>query len=202
MQQLTCATLAPGDLLLKAAGNNLTNRAISFGQWLAGPNHQIAHAAVMVDRMYCVEASGGGLHGSDLRIQNKDCGYLVFRPSNRAIAEGAATCALMLLDIHAQGGGIGYNLRGAVASLFGGGKVKSSSDIQQLLDRILAGKQSTMYCSQFAVFVYQFVAEQSRIDPRRIFNIADSRVSPAKLASLLVGNPGFNEVGYIMPGAR
>jgi len=71
-----------------------------------------------------------------------------------------------------------------------------------LLDRILAGKGHPFFCSQFVVYVYQFVAEQNGMRGAQWFNLNDAKVSPSVLASKLQGSPFFTEVGYMMPNAR
>ena len=66
----------------------------------------------------------------------------------------------------------------------------------------LKGRGHRLYCSQFVVYTFQFVAEQNNIPPARFFNANDARVSPSNLASLLQGNPNFREAGYLMPNQR
>ena len=64
------------------------------------------------------------------------------------------------------------------------------------------GRGHDFFCSQSVVFVYQFAALQSGLPARSIFPVADAKVSPSALASLLQGNPYFVETGYMMPNER
>jgi hypothetical protein len=204
MQQLRCKDLRPGDLFLKLSAGSFTNRIIQCGQGLVGQqNSDIVHAGVMFDSTYSIEASGGGLHGSDMRVQNLPFGYYVYRCTNPNVAAGAGTCAKMLLDIHGQHGNLKYASGAAVGSLFGaGGKPATPSQMDQLLDRVLEGKTSPFFCSQFVVYVYQFVAEQCGLPAATLFNLQDAKVSPSRLASYLQGHAMFKEAGYMMPKER
>jgi hypothetical protein len=204
MNQLRCRDLRAGDLFLKVSAGSFTNRMIQFGQNLVGQkNPEVVHAGVMFDSTYCVEASGGGLHASDMRVQNLPYGYYIYRCTNPNVAAGAGTCAKMMFDIHMQHGSVKYSMAGAVGSLFGsGGKPVEPSQMDALLDRILEGKNNPFFCSQFVVYVYQFVAEQCGIPAATLFNLQDAKVSPSKLASYLQGHPMFKEAGYMMPKER
>jgi hypothetical protein len=71
-----------------------------------------------------------------------------------------------------------------------------------LLTRILEGRQQRFFCSQFVVFVYQFVAEQSGIPAAALFNVNDAKVAPSELAAKLQHHRYFKEVGYMMPNQR
>jgi hypothetical protein len=113
------------------------------------------------------------------------------------------TAAKLLFDIHQRQGNLKYNAVGTVKSLFGpSGTAKSADTMDSLLQRVLEGKGHAFFCSQFVVYVYQWAAEQSRIPANTDFNISDAKVSPAVLASKLVGNPKFAEAGYMMPNER
>jgi hypothetical protein len=205
MNQLRCKDLRAGDLMLKFNAGSLINQVIALGQQAAAQlNPQVVHAAVMFDSTYMVEASGGGIHASDLRVQNAAFGYVVYRPRNLAIANGAGTCAKMMFDIQGRHGNLKYSIPGAVGSLFprGGAAPQSPDAMDQLLDRILEGRTHQFFCSQFVVFVYQFVAEQNGIGASSLFPLRDAKVSPSTLASLLQANPQFGEAGYMMPNER
>jgi hypothetical protein len=109
----------------------------------------------------------------------------------------------MMFDIQKRNRNLKYDLVGAIGSLLGGqGKAKTAADMDGLLDRILAGKGHPFFCSQFVVYVYQFVAEQNGIAARSVFSVNDAKVSPSELASKLHGSAFFAEVGYLMPGQR
>ena len=204
MNQLRCRDLRPGDLMLKVISGDLINRAIKFGQALAGQkNTDIVHAAVMFDSTYVIEAIGAGVVANDLRVQNQAYGYYVYRCTNPNMATGAGTCAKMMFDIHAKQGSMKYTVAGAIGSLFGAsGKPLEPSQMDSLLDRILDGKNNPFFCSQFVVYVYQFVAEQCGMPAATVFNLQDAKVSPSRLASYLQGHAMFKEAGYMMPKER
>lgn len=204
MKQLFCRDLKPGDILLKMATTSFTHKVIQFAQTFARqPNAFLGHAALALDTQFCIEAQASGISANHLAMKNKDCGYLVYRPRNAALGQGAATAAKLLFDIHQRQGNLRYGAVGAVKSLFGQpGTAKSADTMEALLDKVLAGKGQPFFCSQFVVYVYQWAARQSGIPAERVFNISDAKVSPSVLASKLVGNAGFSEAGYMMPNER
>jgi len=119
------------------------------------------------------------------------------------MADGAGTCAKMMFDIHQRGKSLGYSLGGAIGSLFcRGGKPTGAGDMDALLTRILEGRQHRFFCSQFVVFVYQFVAEQNRIPGAALFNVNDAKVEPSELAAKLQHHQYFQEIGCMMPDQR
>ena len=205
MNQLRCKDLQSGDLLLKFNAGSAINRLIALGQGARGQlNPQVVHAGVMFDQTYIVEASGHGIHASDMRVQNKDFGYLVYRPTNGSVARGAGTCAKMMFDIHTKRGNLKYSIPGAVSSLFPSGAAgpASRSTMDGTLDRILEGRTHRFFCSQFVVYVFQFVAEQNGLPASSHFSIQDGKVSPSTLASMLQSSAAFSEAGYMMPNER
>ena len=205
VNQLRCKDLRPGDLLLKFNAGSKTNKMIAFGQSAAGQlNAEVVHAGVMFDQTYIVEASGGGIHASDMRVQNKPFGYLVYRPTSTNVGQGAGTCAKVMFDIHKNRGNLKYSFSGAVGSLFpgGAGGPASRDAMDATLDRILEGRTHRFFCSQFVVYVFQFVAEQNGIPAMSYFAIRDGKVSPSTLASMLQSSGVFKEAGYLMPGER
>jgi len=204
MRQLKTSDLKPGDVMLKISDGSVLATAISLGQNMLGQlNPQVVHAGVMFDSTYIIEAQGSGISANDLRVQNLKYGYLVFRPGRSNFGQGAGTCAKIMFDIQMRNKNLHYNLIGAIGSLFGcAGNAKTAADMDSLLDRILAGKGHPFFCSQFVVYVYQFVAEQNGIPAAQLFNLSDAKVSPSVLASLLQGSAFFNEAGYMMPNQR
>ncbi|MGH9859635.1 MAG: hypothetical protein ACRD5F_06390 [Candidatus Acidiferrales bacterium] len=74
--------------------------------------------------------------------------------------------------------------------------------MDELLDRILAGKDHPFFCSQFVVYVYQFVAEQCGLPGASLFNMADAKVAPSRLYTHLKGHAMFREAGYLLPKER
>lgn len=204
MKQLRTRDLRPGDVLLKISDGSLVSRAISLGQNLRGQlNPRVVHAGVLFDNNYIIEAQGSGISANDLRVQNLQYGYLAYRPGQQKLGEGAGTCAKLMFDIQGRNKNLKYDLFGALGSLIGGqGQAKTAAAMDDLLDRILAGKGQPFFCSQFVVYVYQFVAEQCGIAATTIFGFSDAKVSPSLLASKLQGHRFFTEAGYLMPKER
>jgi hypothetical protein len=215
MDQLRCKDLRPGDILLKVATDwkwgglatlkkSATQGFIKGYQRLTGQvNSFLGHAAIVLDGQSVVEAQSGGLTNHHLATANRDCGYIVYRPNDPSLGRGAANAAKLLLDVHGLHGNLGYGLGGALMSGFGGtGTAKSAADFDGLLDRILAGRGSSFFCSQFVVYVYQWAASQKGLSPGSVFAVSDAKASPSVLASKLVGNGRFKEVGYMLPGER
>src|SRR5215472_836378 len=208
--------LCPGDIMCQFYSNNsltsfLTGRIIAFGQLVTGNHHcNIVHAGIMFDSIYSIEALNKGIRARDLRIQNVNERYLVFRPVNKNLAQGAADCANMMVKIHfaqrgphAKNGPMPYDAKGAVKSIFGTGNgPMGPAAMDSLLDKILAAQEHPFFCSQFVVFVYQFVAEQSGLRAASLFNLADPKVPPARLASYMDTSPNFQFVGELAPGVR
>jgi hypothetical protein len=204
MRQLYCRDLKPGDILLKMATPSLTHQIIQLGQKLAGqPNAFLAHAAVALDTQFAIEAQKKGVVANPLAVRNRDAGYQVYRCKNANLGLGAATCAKVFFDAHGEAGGLKYDAVGAAKSLFGrSSSPRSPAQMDAMMGRILSGRGHKFFCSQFVVAVYQFAAEQSGIAAGKVFNVADAKVSPSDLASLLLKNPYFEEAGYMMPNER
>ena len=241
MQQLLCDSLRPGDIMLKVTdykeGGSLAarlldsrglERTIRDAQTLAkAKNPNVAHAGLMFNQYKIIEAQGPGINENDLRVENRGIGYLVFRCTNTRMANGAATCAKMMLDIHRaprnpiqkvaavthtviQGGlpvstgPLSYSVAGAVGSLkgAGGGRTKTQGEMDDLLDDILKGKSHPFFCSQFVVYVYQFVAEQFGVRASLVYAGSDAKVHPSKLATWLTTSALFREAGYMIADER
>ncbi len=204
VKQLYCRDLAGGDILLKVNAGSAINLVIATGQKVLGAaNPEIVHAGILFDPTIIIEASGPGLSARDLRVQDQAFGYYVYRCSNANIAAGAATCAKLFFDIQNRTGALEYNVSGAAGCLFGSsGRPTSRADMDAVLDSILAAREHPFFCSQFVVYVYQFVAEQGDIAASSLFNFSDSKVPPSLLASSLGSHPLFEELGYLMPNER
>jgi hypothetical protein len=202
--QLRCRDLSAGDVLLKVSDGSILSRAIQTGQSLVGgKNPGVVHAGVMFDSTYIVEAQGPGISANDLRVQNKSYGYYVYRCKKPNMAQGAGTCAKMMFDIHQRSGNLGYALGGAIGSLFGGrGRAATPEQMDSLLDRILDGRNQTFFCSQFVVYVYQFVAEQCGVPAANLFRTSDAKMHPSALAASLSRHSLFEEAGWLFPNER
>jgi hypothetical protein len=205
MKQLLCRDLKAGDVLLRMATQLFHHKVIQFGQRLAGqPNAFLAHSAIALDPQFVVEAREFGITVNHLAMEkNKGCGYYVFRCTNSALAQGAATTARMFLDIVHAGGKMKYDGIGAARSIFGhAGNPKTAAEMDALLDALLKGRNHAFFCSQFVAYVYQFAAYQSGLPAKTIFNISDAKVTSSVLASLMLRSPDFREAGYLMPNER
>ncbi|MBP1599631.1 MAG: hypothetical protein H6R26_3408 [Proteobacteria bacterium] len=222
MEPLRCRDLAPGDVMLKVIDNTLLSIGIASLQalWMAAKPH-IVHAGVMFDKTYIIEAAREGIRGNDLRVQNKNIAYLVYRCTRPDMALGAANCVKMLFDIHQRrttrheikigskrwrwktGGPLSYNLGGALKSLAGpSGSASTPTEMDDLLTDILEGKSRPFFCSHYVVYVFQFVGVQCRLQPSEVFEDAAATIHPSALAGKLEANPYFNPVGIMLPNVR
>jgi len=200
---MRCSDLRGGDILLQFNAGTVVGSLISFGQRMQGQSHSsIVHAGILFDNHYMIQALGPGISGTDVRVQDARLGYFVYRSKQANLAAGAATCAKMMFDVHGAHQTLKYSVSGAVGSLFGKGPVKTRTQMNALLDDILTGKGHPFFCSQFVVYVYQFVAEQNGLNGSLLFNLGDAKVSPAKLATVLEKNSFFSAVGYLNPSER
>jgi hypothetical protein len=202
--KLLCRDLEPGDLMLKVSDGSVIGKLIQFGQAArGGANPGIVHAGIMFDRTFIIESQGGGISANDLRLKNRHYGYYVFRCGRADVAAGAGTCAKMMFDIHQRGRNLGYSVSGAVGSLLGKSRGPASrGQMDTLLDRILEGKNHRFFCSQFVVYVFQFVAEQCGTGAATLFPFSDAKVPPSQLAAHLQNHPLFTEAGWLFPNER
>jgi hypothetical protein len=181
----------------------------------------IVHAGVMFDRTYIIEAAREGIRANDLRVQNKGITYTVHRCVRTDMAQGAATCAKMLFDIHQRrttrheitlgskrfrwktGGPLSYSVAGALKSLAGAGGVATTpTEMDDLLTDILAGEAHPFFCSHFVVYVYQFVGVQCGLQASSVFPDAAATIHPSALAGMLEVLSFFNQVGFMVPDVR
>lgn len=202
--QLFSRDLRAGDILLQVSHGSVTNRLIEFGQSVTGgKNASIIHAGILFDPHYIIECSAKGLVAADLRVADKDYGYLVFRCHDRDLAQGAATTSKMLFDVHAHGKNLAYSYFGALASIFRrAGKADSTSGLDARMETLLQGRSHPFFCSQFVVFAYQFAGEQGGAHAANLFPFSDARISPSALAASLHTHRLFGEAGYLLPGER
>jgi hypothetical protein len=203
--QLRCKDLQSGDIMVKVNDGSLVARLITAGQMLfKEKNPDITHAGVMFDSNFIIEAQGSGIMANDLRVGNAAYNYYVYRCTNTNMAQGAGTCAKMMFDIHALNGNLKYGLLGAIKSILGSRGTPLTPDaMDKLLSRILEGKGKNFFCSQFVVYVYQFVAEQLAIPAKDVFAVNDAKVPTSQLPELLMSKPAlFNEIGWVLANER
>lgn len=152
-------------LLIKDNKSDPLSNLIFASQMLTGAQHSyVTHAGNKFDKSYIIESQGVGIYANDVRVQNRDIAYAMYRGKNINAAKGAATAAKMLFDIHKTGRSFSYNHGGAFGSLFntGSGKARTAATMDDLLENVLVrGKSSSLFCPQFVVFVYQFVGVQN-----------------------------------------
>jgi hypothetical protein len=222
MEPLLCRDLAPGDVMLKILDNAPLSLGIASLQALSmAAKPYFVHAGVMFDKTYIIEAAREGIRGNDLRVQNKKVKYLVYRCADTPMAQGAATCAKMLFDIHQRrttthriklgsrqkswrtGGPLAYSVTGALKSLAGpGGTAAAPTAMDDLLSDILDGQAHPFFCSHFVVYVYQFVGVQCGLPPTAVFKDDAATVNPSALAGKIETNPYFNPIGYMQAVVR
>jgi len=202
--QLLGRDLRSGDILLQWNAGTVVHQAIRFGQKLMGRgSEEVIHAGILFDNRYLIESDKDGISAADIYLQDKGYSYSVFRPRNPAMAAGAATCAKVFFDIHGRTKAMPYSISGAVGSIFKGPGVAPSRDaMDAAFGQLIAGKNHPFFCSQFVVFVFQFVAEQNNLPAEKIFSYGDGCVPPSLLASALKTHPMFTEAGYMQAGAR
>lgn len=204
MPQLFGRDLRAGDILLEWYAGTAVQDAIRFGEKVMHRgNDKLIHAGILFDNRYLIESKIHGIAGSDMYQQNKSCSYTVYRPVSLSLATGAATCAKVFLDIHARTGGMPYNVTGAVSSIFKKpGSAPSRVQMDVAFSQLIKGKTHPYFCSQFVVFVFQFVAEQNNIPAAKILNYDDGCVPPSLLGSILKTHPMFQEAGYLLANER
>lgn len=200
LKQLYCKDLKGGDVMLKILDvNSKFNRQIGRVQRFRGySNYNIVHAGVMEDTTCIIEAEKSGLEEQSLLEKNAHVSYIVYRANNPKMAEDVARGAQLLYYIHLQRRSVRYNKYGLLPSLFGRGKPKSAKEMRKIYQKITNGQNSPMFCSQFVVYLYQWIAEEMGIPARDIFDRDDSKVPPAKLAEMLQCSTYFTEVGYMV----
>jgi hypothetical protein len=201
---MNCRELRPGDIMLQFNAGSVAGRLISFGEWAKGQDHsEIIHAGIMFDSTYLIEALGGGILASDLRVQDRKYGYSVFRPSNTKIAGTAAVCAKRMFDVHGKKHNLSYSTIGAIGSLLGRhGHAIAAGDSEHLISNILSSRSHPFFCSQFVVCVYQYAGARNGMSPASVFRFQDSKVAPSLLASQLESNLMFKKVGTLLPHER
>ena len=205
--------------MLQLNTGNLLHRAIAFAQWAAGQHHShVIHAGIMRGETYMIESEKRGIWASDLRIQGKDYGYLVYRPRNPMLGTAAANMAKLMYDanlsrgrfkrdkagdLQFSGGTLKYNLQGLPSALATpSAEPRTRDQMDNMADRIFTGMDHPFYCSQFVVMTYQFAAEQIGMPASQVFPLQDAKVSPATLSGQIGRNPLFEHVGTMAPGVR
>lgn len=205
MPQLYGRDLRPGDILLEWNGGTAVHQVISFGQRVMNRGtDQLIHAAVMFDNRFLIDSTSDGITARDIYMKDKVYSFSVFRTNNPALADGAATCAKIFMDMNANmKKGISYDYTGAVASIFKKpGAAPSPGALDSAFESLIKGKNHPFFCSQFVVFVFQFVAEQNGIAAKSLFPFAEGCVPPSLLGSTLKTHPMFREAGYMLANQR
>jgi hypothetical protein len=204
MSQLFGSDLRSGDILLEWNAGAVIHQVIRFGQKVMHRGtDEIIHAGILFDNRFLIESDKNGIAANDIYLQDKGYSFQVYRPKNSALAAGAATCAKVFFDIHARTGGLPYSVSGAIASIFkGAGVAPSASALDTAFSQMIQGKNHPFFCSQFVVFVFQFVAEQNNLAAGSLFSFADKAAPPSILAATLKRHSMFQEVGYLLANQR
>lgn len=205
MPQLYARDLRPGDILLEWNGGSAVQQVIAFGQRVMNRGtDQLIHAAIMFDNRFLIDSTSDGITARDIYMKDKIYSFSVFRANNISLANGAATCAKIFMDINANTKrGISYDYTGAVASIFKApGTAPSPSALDSAFDSLIKGKDHPFFCSQFVIFVFQFVAEQNGLAAKKLFPFAEGSVPPSMLGSTLKTHPMFREAGYLLANQR
>lgn len=194
MNQIYVQALKPGDILLEMFEVTATHIVISAGQFFSGANRNVVHAGLIArDGRRIIEAVKPTIR----RVPLAHANYVVYRANFRNLALGAAECAEMLIPASRR---IPYNTLGTVRSLVGEGEAKSDRDFDSLIGRIFTGGNHELFCSQFVVFVYQFVARQNGFPAAYAFGFSDEKANPAYLAKVLAKSTSFALVGLLKKG--
>ena len=196
-----------GDLMLKYGDGSAISKVITFGQNLfqkkgAHGNNNIVHAGIMLDGDIIIESQGSGVSANDLRVQNKQYDYEVYRCLLTNVAEGAATAAKIVFDAHANSKNAKYSLAGAAASLVRPGKAVNPRTVDTTINRLTTGKGHSFFCSQFAVYCFQLAAEQNGLPAQSLFDLNDANYSPTKLKESLFKSHYFYKAGMLRAGIR
>jgi hypothetical protein len=202
--QLFGRDLRSGDILLQVNTGTAIQQAIRLGQKVMGRGtEELIHAGILFDNRYLVESVGHGIAGADIYLQDKSYSYQVYRPNNPKLADGAATCAKIFMDIHARIGAMPYSVKGAVGSIFKEpGNAPSRDQMEIAFEELIKGKNHPFFCSQFVVFVFQFVAEQNNLAAGKMFPFDSGCVPPSLLGANLKSHPMFREAGYMLANQR
>jgi hypothetical protein len=205
--------------MLQLNSGTLAHKVIAFGQWFAGQkDSHVIHVGIMRGETYMIESEKRGIWAADLRIQDKDYGYLVYRPRNATLGTAAANVAKLMYDanlargtftrqkdgeLEFKGGNLKYNAGGLPSALATpSAKPRTRDQMDDMADRIFTGMDHPFYCSQFVVMTYQFAAEQIGMPAKSVFPLEDAKVSPATLSSQLSRNSQFEQVGAMAPKER
>jgi hypothetical protein len=203
--QLFGRDLRSGDILLEWNGGTAVHQAIRFGQKLMKRGtEELIHAAICFDNRYLIDSTSNGISARDIYLQDKGYSFSVYRPNSPALAAGAATCARLFMDINdSTKRGLTYSYTGAVASIFkGSGAAPTRDQMDVAFENLMKGKDHPFFCSQFVVFVFQFVAEQNNLAAGKIFPFGEGCVPPSLLGANLKTHAMFREAGYMLANER
>lgn len=161
----------------------------------------------MADSKNIVECTEKGLTKRPIdEKSNKWGGYIIYRPMRSEVSQSAGTAAELLSDTHRANGALPYNYVGAAASVLVRSQTpKSAIQMDQIFEQIIKkSKRGTfrMYCSQFVVYLFQWIGTQMGLSSSYYFNVNDERISPAVLAGLLADSSHFEEIVYLIANQR
>jgi len=201
--------LMGGDIILEVSERKEDPRSL-FQRLFRQSYFEVVHAGIMSDCNNLIEA---GLTKCNIRLKlyyhfkraangrGIYSDFIVFRAINSQMAEGAATGAQLLFDIHNAHDSVGYPsnlLKLAPSVMLPRGKPQSIDAMEKIYQKIINSKKSPMFCSQLVVYIYQWVITQMGRQAKEIFNIDANRASPARLASMLAESSRFTNLGILM----
>lgn len=196
-----------GDILVKSTDDSWINRGISLAQITSGAGlySMFTHAGIAVSARTIAEMDGKGLQHHDLAVGNAGYRYSVYRSRFGNLASGAAETAKMLYGFR-DSGLLTYTIAGAGKSVLRSEeKSRDKNRINEVLDRLLGGKEVEFFCSEFVVFCYLVALEQSGLLPARLrsdlpglqtfFAYEPRHYSPAYLYEMLRKAQWFEYIG-------
>lgn len=197
-----------GDILLKVNDGSPLSGLISFGQRLfqaasnAKPNTQIVHAGIMLDGETIIESQSEGVVRNNLRTQNLNYDYEVYRCLLTNVAEMAASVASLVLNQHTAQKNAKYSFVGAARSVFGGHGGANPSGLQTVLQQLSNGKGKRFFCSQFVVCCYQYAANHHNLSMQQFFPLNSTAYSPYQLKQDISQSQFFYRAGVLRRGIR
>ena len=208
LEYLNDDQVQPGDIMLKYGDGSALSGIIGWGQRVFQSKStksglsSIVHAGIMLNGQQIIESQGSGVSINDLRTNNRDYDYEVYRCLLTNIADMAGAVAAMVLSQHNATGAAKYSIPGAAMSLFGNPPAATNGVAISTINQLAAGKGQKFFCSQFVVLCFQYAAAQNGLSAQSIFPLNSSGYSPNKLKDELFKSQYFFKAGMLRKGIR
>lgn len=208
LEYLNDDQLQPGDIMLKYGDGSRLSGLIGWGQRVFQSkstkmgNTSIVHAGIMLNGEQIIESQGSGVSINDLRTDNADYDYEVYRCLLTNVADMAGAVAGMILSQHNATGAAKYSIPGAAKSLFGTPPAATDSVVNSTINQLAAGQGQKFFCSQFVVLCFQYAAAQQGLSAQSIFQLNSNGYSPNKLKEDLFKSQFFFKAGILRKGIR